>query len=122
MRRGLVGLEGAQGHCPRVPNQQEGPLPPGSLFSQLLGQNLSWGWGMGEEWRHTGHGDLHRPVLGPTASGLPHLHTSLLHPQHLGKACPGNELAWSDGTPLHPSPISFCPPALSTLRDIQSFL
>lgn len=56
MGRGLLGLEGAQGHCPRVPNQQEGPLPPGSLFSQLLGQNLSWGWGMGEEWRHTGHG------------------------------------------------------------------
>lgn len=118
MRRGLVGLEGAQEHCPRVPNQQEGPLPPGSLFSQLLGQNLSWdgAWGRSGDTQAMG-----LPVLGPTAAGLPHLHTNLLHPQHLGKACPGSEPAWSDGTLLHPSPISFCP-ALSTLRDIQSFL
>lgn len=90
MRRGLVDLGGLGDTAP-VPNQQEGPLPLGSLFSQLLGQNLSWGWGMGEEWRHTCPWGGQCWDLQPLAS---HTHTPyLLHPQCLWEACPGSELA-----------------------------
>lgn len=100
-------FEGGWGRVSWFLINRKGLLPPGSLSAQLLGHNLSWGWGCGGGARTDRQADgqrLDRQRVALQARPTP------AHPQ-----LPGKSLSREKAQPVSTAPSCSPPPALSSL-------